>query len=489
MTIKVIMKIKNLSEILKGVEFTKETRIRDCPIQAIIYDSRKVNPQSLFIAIKGFKSDGHQFLKQIAAQGAAAAIVEREDPEVQLPQYRVKDSRLELARISANFYSPELQKVKLVGITGTNGKTTTSFLIRSIMESAGLKSGLIGTISYTIADQSIKAWNTTPESVDLCKMIYEMYVKNQRGCVLEVSSHALTLKRVECLQFAVAVFTNLTQDHLDFHVSMEDYYAAKKHLFTLLSPTGQAVINSDDAFGKRLGSELSQNLIDYGFSTTAKVHPPNWENSISGLYIMIHTPVGEIDIQSALIGKYNIENILAAVSAGLAMNYDLKTIKTGIEKIKAVPGRLEIIRTGQDKSIVVDYAHTPDALQKTLLVLNQLAHHDLWVVFGCGGNRDKTKRPIMGAIAEKIADRVVVTSDNPRAESPQAIIDDILTGFSSLHNVHVEADRKTAIAYALDHSQAGDTILVAGKGHEDYQEIQGVKYPFDDRMIINELIQ
>jgi len=485
----VMMKIKNLKEILTGIEFTNKVRIKDCAVKEIVYDSRKVTPQSLFVAIKGFKSDGHQFLKQITTQGAVGAVVEHLDPAVSLPQYQVKDTRLELARIAANFYSPELQKVKLVGITGTNGKTTTSFLIRSIMECAGLKTGLIGTISYNVADQAIKAWNTTPESIDLSKMIYDMYVKNQRGCVLEVSSHALVLKRVEYLKFAVAVFTNLTQDHLDFHLTMEEYYTAKKHLFTLLSPKGQAVINRDDAFGQRLGSELSQNLIDYGFSSEAKVHPLNWQSTITGIYVMIHTPVGDIDIQSSLIGTFNIENILAAVSAGLAMNYDLKTIKTGIEKIKAVPGRLEIITACQDRFIVVDYAHTPDALQKSLLVLNQLTPNNLWVVFGCGGNRDKTKRPLMGAIAEKIADRVVVTSDNPRAESPQDIINDILTGFSSLQSVHIEADRRKAIAFALEHSTAGDTILVAGKGHEDYQEIQGVKYPFDDRTIINELIR
>jgi UDP-N-acetylmuramoyl-L-alanyl-D-glutamate--2,6-diaminopimelate ligase len=483
------MKIKNLKEILNGVEFTEKTGIKDCPISQIVYDSRKVNPQSLFIAIKGFKSDGHDFLKQIAAQGVTAAIVEHKDPQLPLVQYPVKNSRLELARISANFFSPELEKVKLVGITGTNGKTTTSFLIRSIMENAGLKSGLIGTISYQVADQAIKAWNTTPESVDLCKMIYEMYTKNQRGCVLEVSSHALALKRVECLKFAVAVFTNLTQDHLDFHADMEDYYNAKKHLFTLLSPKGQAVINSNDPYGKRLCQELPQNLIDFGFSSLAKVYPLNWESTISGLRIAVRTPVGDLDFNSALIGKFNIENILAAVSAGLAMNYDLKTIKTGIEKIKAVPGRLEIIRTGQDKSIVVDYAHTPDALEKSLLVLSQLTRNELWVVFGCGGNRDKTKRPIMGAIAEKIADRVVVTSDNPRFESPQAIIEEILTGFSSLQNTHVEINRRMAIAYALENSAAGDTILIAGKGHEDYQDIQGVKYPFDDRTIVNEMLK
>ena len=489
MSIKVLMKTKNLKEILSGVEFTEKTGIKDCPINQIIYDSRKANPQSLFIAIKGFKTDGHNFLKQVAAQGVPAAIVEYKDPQLPLDQYQVKDSRLELARISANFFKPELEKVKLVGITGTNGKTTTSFLIRSIMENAGLKSGLIGTISYHVADHAIKAWNTTPESVDLCTMIYDMYTKNQRGCVLEVSSHALALKRVEYLKFAVAVFTNLTQDHLDFHANMEDYYTAKKHLFTLLSPKGQAVINSTDAYGKRLGQELPQNLIDFGFSSPAKIYPLNWESTISGLHLAVHTPVGDIDLHSALVGKFNIENILAAVSAGLAMNYDLKTIKRGIEKIKAVPGRLEIIRTGQDKSIVIDYAHTPDALEKSLLVLSQLTRRELWVVFGCGGNRDKTKRPIMGAIAEKIADRIVVTSDNPRFEAPQAIVDEILTGFSSLQKTHVEINRRTAIAYALENAAPGDTILIAGKGHEDYQDIQGVKYPFDDRTVVNELIK
>jgi UDP-N-acetylmuramoyl-L-alanyl-D-glutamate--2,6-diaminopimelate ligase len=483
------MKTKNLKEILDGVEFTEKITVRDCTINQLVYDSRKANPHSLFIAIKGFKADGHDFLNQIATQGVPAAIVEHRDSQVQIDQYPVKDSRLEMARIAVNFFSPELQKVKLVGITGTNGKTTTSFLIRAIMESAGIRSGLIGTISYQVAGQAIKAWNTTPESIDLCNMIYEMYSKNQRGCVLEVSSHALALKRVEYLKFSVGVFTNLTRDHLDFHTDMENYYAAKKHLFTLLSPKGQAVINSDDPYGKRLCQELSQNLIDYGFSDRARVYPLNWQNTLNGLQLTVRTPVGDLDINSPLIGKYNIENILAALAAGLAMNFDLKTIKSGIEMIKSVPGRLEIIKTAQGKAIVIDYAHTPDALEKSLLVLSQLAHNQLWVVFGCGGNRDKSKRPIMGSIAEKIADRVVVTSDNPRFESPQDIIDEILGGFSSRQNVYVEINRRAAIAYALENSKSGDTVLIAGKGHEDYQEIQGKKYPFDDRTIVSELIR
>jgi UDP-N-acetylmuramoyl-L-alanyl-D-glutamate--2,6-diaminopimelate ligase len=481
------MKRKNLKEVLAGVGVAEKVNLPDTPVDHIVYDSRKINAQSLFVAITGFKTDGHAYLKEMNGQNVVAAVVERRDPAVAIAQYTVKDSRLALAQIASNFYSPEMQKVQLVGITGTNGKTTSSFLIRSIMESAGLKSGLIGTIHYCIGDQVRKAWNTTPESVDLCNMIYEMYTHNQRGCVLEVSSHALSLKRVEFLKFDIAVFTNLTQDHLDFHQDMEQYYTAKKHLFDLLSPKGRAVINSDDPFGQRLCRELPHDLIDFGFSDQAKVHPLNWESTLSGLHVDIHTPVGEITIRSTLIGKFNIENILGAVSAGLAMNYDLKTIKTGIEKMKSVPGRLEIVRTGQDKSVIVDYAHTPDALEKTLLVLTPLTRKDLWVVFGCGGNRDKTKRPIMGAVAEKHADRIVVTSDNPRAENPREIIDQILTGFTSQQNVYVEPNRRMAIAYAIQNSNPGDTILVAGKGHEDYQEIQGTKYPFDDRLVVSEL--
>ena len=483
------MKVKYLKDIVRHVEFSEEIEVPDQQIRQVVYDSRKVDVNSLFVAIRGFKTDGHRFLKQVADRGAVAAIVEEKEPGTRLKQFRVQDTRLELGRISADFFSPELQKVHLVGITGTNGKTTTSYLIRSIMESAGLKSGLIGTIYYHIGDELVKAWNTTPESSDLCKMIYEMYARNQRGCVLEVSSHALSLKRVEFLNFDVGVFTNLTQDHLDFHPDMENYFMAKKHLFDLVNPKGQAVINRDDEYGKRLCREIKHDLIDYGFSEQSKVHPLNWESSLSGLHLDVQTPVGEFNIHSTLIGKFNIENILAATAAGLAMKYDLKTIKAGIEKVNAVPGRLEIIKTKQDKTFVVDYSHTPDALEKALLVLGGLVRNELWVVFGCGGDRDKAKRPIMGAITEKLADRIVITSDNPRSEFPQDIIDEILAGFTSRSKVHVEPDRRSAIAYALEHSASGDTILVAGKGHEDYQEIKGVKYPFDDRILINELIR
>jgi UDP-N-acetylmuramoyl-L-alanyl-D-glutamate--2,6-diaminopimelate ligase len=483
------MKVKFLRDILLGINAHEMPGFEDMHIKKITYDSRKVEDSSLFVAIKGYSTDGHNYLLQAEQKGAAAAIVEKKDDRLHIPQILVSNSRLELARIATNFYSPEIMKVRLIGITGTNGKTTTSFLIRSIMNKAGLKSGLIGTIAYDVAGNWIKAWNTTPESNDLCRMIYEMHNKGYKGCVLEVSSHALELNRVDFLNFEVALFTNLTQDHLDFHENLNDYFKAKKKLFTHLSPAGRAVINIDDPFGRKLISDLNRDIISFGISDNATVRALEWQNSIAGLNLNINTAAGELHINSSLIGRFNIENILAAVAGSLALNFDLKTIKQGIEAITNIPGRLEVVKMNEEKTVVVDYAHTPDALQKALSVLRELTPNTLWVVFGCGGDRDKAKRPVMGKIAQDFADQVVITSDNPRSEDPREIVDMIVQGMLQSNQIHIELDRRRAIAYAIRQSKTGDTILIAGKGHEDYQDIGGVKNPFDDRTVVREIIK
>lgn len=482
------MKVNRLEKIFRNTEFQDNNELSDKIIKKIVYDSRKVEKDSLFVAIKGFSTDGHDYLEEAEKKGAVATIVETKNTNLKIPQFVTGNSREILPKLAANFYDPELNKLRIVGITGTNGKTTTSYLVRSIMNAAGLDCGLIGTIEYNIGGKTIKAWNTTPESVDLFEMLYNMSREGQRGCALEVSSHALELHRVDHLEFEVGVFTNLTQDHLDFHEDLEDYFCAKKKLFEFLKENGYAVVNIDDDFGKRLQNSIKNNLYTYGFSNEADIFAGKWHTDLKGLTVDIHTPIGAINIKSPLIGEFNVENILSAVSVGIAMNFNLKHIKSGIEKLKHVPGRLEPIEVKDNCTVIVDYAHTPDALQKTLKVLNKLNKKNLWVVFGCGGNRDKKKRSLMGLAAQKNADKIIVTSDNSRNENPETIINDILDGINKNDDLHVEIDRKKAIEYSIRNSSLGDIILIAGKGHEDYQEIEGIKYPFDDRDVIKEFL-
>jgi UDP-N-acetylmuramoyl-L-alanyl-D-glutamate--2,6-diaminopimelate ligase len=467
----------------------KSQTVENLDIKKVVYDSRKVEDSSLFVAIHGYTTDGHHYLNEAEKRGAVAAIVEKKNSEISIPQYTVKDSRKALASIATEFYRPEIDEMHVVGITGTNGKTTTSFLIRSVLNAARMYSGLIGTIHYDIGGELIQAWNTTPESVDLVQMMYEMYKHNQRGCVLEASSHGLALHRLDGIKFEIAIFTNLSQDHLDFHTDFEDYYQAKKLLFSKLKPGGYSIINVDDPHGQRLLKEVDSNYIDFSESGKAAVTATHWESSLSGVTLLADTPKGKINITSPLIGKFNIENILAAISAGIALDIDLLTIKHGIESVSRVQGRLEPVQISQDNTVIVDYCHTPDALEKALHVLAEMTDNKLWVVFGCGGDRDKKKRPLMGRIATKIADRVIITSDNPRTESPDTIIKEILTGVNNNTQVEVEVQRRDAIQRALANASAGDTILVAGKGHENYQEINGIKYPFDDRQVIKESAQ
>jgi UDP-N-acetylmuramoyl-L-alanyl-D-glutamate--2,6-diaminopimelate ligase len=481
------MKTKPLSEIIAPIIGKEIEEYKRLMIRNVTYDSRKVNAGSLFIAIKGFRVDGHSFLETAKKNGATAAIVENKIDSIDIPQIVVKDSRIALAQIVKEFYSPDLSQLRTIGITGTNGKTTTTYLVKSVLESAGISSGLIGTIEYDIAGEKILSWNTTPESSDLLDMMYSMYSKGQKGCVMEVSSHGLSLNRVDGIDFEVAVFTNLSHDHLDFHKDVEEYFSVKCKLFTLLKPNGVAVVNFDDEYGKKLINKISQECITFGINSQANVYAENWRSSLNGLTIDVKTPVGDMQINSPLIGQFNVENILAAIAVGLGFQFDLKTIKSGIEQVDRIPGRLEPVIIKNGRVAVIDYSHTPDALQKSLIELNKINKNSLWVVFGCGGDRDKSKRPVMGEIAEDYATKVIVTSDNPRSENPNNIIDDILEGISIKEKVVVEPDRKKAIKFALSNSESNDIILIAGKGHETYQEINGIKHPFDDRLIIEEL--
>ncbi len=476
----------SVKELFKGVEADIPKALKNVAFSGLHYDSRKVTPGGLFIAVRGFNSDGHDYLAKVLQAGAAAAVVEKRDAAIDLPQIIVKDSRKAMAALAFNFYRERIEGLILAGITGTNGKTSTAFLLQSILNESGKAAGLIGTIAYEVGGKKITAWNTTPEAVDICAMLSEMAASGSRSAVLEVSSHALALNRADGLPFDVAVFTNLTRDHLDFHKTEAAYFAAKAHLFTLLKAEGTAVLNLDDAHGRRLAKSLNGKIVTYGFDESADVRIKNWSGSISGLQIELHTDAGKLKLNSKLIGAFNVFNISAAAAAGFALGLDLERIKQGIETLETVPGRLQVHPLKQDVNAVIDYAHTPDALEKALQALREIASRRLIVLFGAGGDRDTGKRPLMGRAAEENADVCIVTTDNPRTEDPERIIGDIVEGMSDKSKRVVIADRREAIEYAVKTAQAGDTILIAGKGHETYQDINRVKYDFDEVAVLRE---
>ncbi len=480
------MKPKTIEWLLQGITQNIPESLRGQTIRALEYDSRKITKGGLFVAVPGFSVDGHSFLAQAQKQGAAAAVVERKSPGLALPQIIVENSRLALARLAANFYRESVAALKLVGITGTNGKTTTSFLVRSILQAAGTESGLIGTIAYYYADKTVNALNTTPESLDICRILDTLVQHGQKACVLEVSSHALELHRVDGLRFDAAVFTNLSRDHLDFHKSEEAYFRAKARLFSLLSDNGRAVINADDPYGRRLLDEYSSAALSFGFDEQADVRALDWTMDANGMRIRLQTPSGQIDLHSRLISEFNVKNIMAAVAAALALGVDREAIRKGVENLSYVPGRLESFTVKKGVKAVVDYAHTPDALQKALQAVRRITERKLIVVFGAGGDRDRGKRPQMAEAAQKEADWVIVTSDNPRSEDPRAIIEDILKGMKNGSGYDVIVDRREAIRQAVAIARPGDLILIAGKGHEKYQDINGVKHPFDDVTVAKE---
>lgn len=477
-----------LNQLFKNIKEDLPADLKNIEINNIRFDSRKVAGNDLFVAIKGFQTDGHDYLQQVYEKGAAAAVVEEIDQSLPLTQVKVDDSRTALSLLAYNFYADSLEKMLLVGITGTNGKTTTSYLVRSILQASGLPCGLVGTIHYIIANKPVDAWNTTPESVDLYEMLAEMQKKGDKACVLEVSSHALALSRVLGLEFKAAVFTNLSRDHMDFHPTMEAYFKDKAKLFDQLSEDGPAVINADDVYGKRLSQSIN-NHVAYGHSEQCDVFLKKQDLAADGTHLQIATTVGDIDIHSRLIGDFNTDNILAAVAVATALKIDRENIKKGIENLNAVPGRLEPYDLKSGALAVIDYAHTPDALEKALTTVRKITQNKLMVVFGCGGDRDRGKRPEMGKAAQQYADILFITDDNPRTEDSRSIIDDILQGVQQNENVNIIYDRREAINAAVRRAGRGDVILIAGKGHEKYQVIGKVKHDFDEVAIIREAEQ
>ncbi len=475
----------------------------DVEINGLQYDSRKVREGDMFIAIKGMLADGHNHISTAVANGAKAVVMENDTllPDsffmhAGVVKIVVRSTRRALAVMSANYFGHPAKQLRLIGVTGTNGKTTTTYLIKQLLESSTPsmlgKVGLIGTIEYMVGGEKYPATHTTPESLELHKLFATMVQKGCTHVVMEVSSHSLHQDRVYGLEFAAAVFTNLTQDHLDYHGTMENYFQAKKILFDSLPSSSWAITNSDDAYGSKIAQGTKASVLTYGFNGTSDISAKNVSLSMSGTSFVLHHHAEKIELHSHLVGRFNVYNILAACSAGIALGIPAQSIRTGVASFSSVPGRFERILSPGGWSAIIDYAHTPDALEKCLNtirdVLPEQGSNKIITVFGAGGDRDKTKRPLMGKVVDAMSDVAVVTSDNPRTENPNAIIDDILNGVHRKNDLFIEPDRRLAITSALSMARAGDIVLIAGKGHEDYQIIGTTKHHFSDREIIQEFI-
>jgi len=483
-----------LNELLQTVKPLAVEGPVDRDITGITYDSRRVMPGNLFVAMRGENTDGHRYVEAAIDRGAAAVVLEREGGlNPRATRIRVEDARHTLALASAEFYSHPSQQLKVVGVTGTNGKTTTAFMIKAIMEAAGLGAGLIGTVHYQIGQRIIPASRTTPESVEIQDMMSQMLRANCSGVAMEVSSHALDLQRVAGIDYDVAVFTNLSQDHLDYHGTMKKYFEAKTKLFLALGSMrkrGRAVVNTDNEYGRRLIARLGGEnaVVTYGVSSDAAIRALDVRVSADGTYFVVRTPQGSVSVALPLIGRYNVANALAAIGAALSLGIDLGSIERALSTMRPVPGRMEVMDVKQDFHVYVDYAHTEDALRNVLMTVSELTKGRLIVVFGCGGDRDQGKRTPMGEAACELADFSILTSDNPRTEDPSEILKQIEEGFpvGAQSRYQVIADRREAIERALDIARPGDSVLVAGKGHETYQEFADTVVPFSDRQVVNE---
>ncbi|MBN1569291.1 MAG: UDP-N-acetylmuramoyl-L-alanyl-D-glutamate--2,6-diaminopimelate ligase [Acidobacteria bacterium] len=484
------MLLKDVLARIRGVEWQGDLNTE---IKGISYDSRTVQKGDLFVAIKGEKMDGARFIPQAIQNGATAVASERSlETAVEFAAVTVSDARRFLAEISRVFYGDPSNRLKLVGITGTKGKTTTSYLVDAIFKQAEIRSCLVGTIGMKIGSQSYHSSHTTPESSDLMKFFHQALAKGCTHGAMEVSSHSLVLKRVWGTGFSVGVFMNLTHDHLDFHKDMETYFLAKQMLF--MEENGNqvesAVINIDDPYGKRLAGEIRGAVLRIGFNKPADIRVRSYQSDAGGSDLALETPSGPMDLRVHLIGRPNAYNIMAAAAAGLCLGIGLEDICAGVQSLKGVPGRMELVDAGQDFTVIVDYAHSPDSLENLLKAVAQLPHQRLITVFGCGGDRDRTKRPIMGEIATNLSDYVIATSDNPRTENPLEILREIEPGLSKGSGPYkIVPDRRSAIESAISMAQTGDAVVIAGKGHEDYQIIGTQVIPFDDRKLATELIR
>ncbi len=491
-----------LSYLLQDLPISLSSEQAELEIESIAYDSRAVGPGSLFVAIQGLVVDGHRFIAQAFEQGAVAVVCEKADGKNKDREILVKESRSALAKISARFFGNVSEKMKVIGVTGTNGKTTLTYLLEAIFTQASLSCAVLGTVNYRYPGFEQLASHTTPESYEIESFLNRAYQQKAEVALLEVSSHALDLKRVDGLAFDGAVFTNLSSEHLDYHRNMEEYFKAKTRLFAELLAQSKkkkkfAVLNADDAWVRRI--ILNSDIAPYRFSlsseTGAEVFPTTADFDLGGIQACVQTPWGVCSFHSPLIGTHNLQNLLAALAVAGACGIDLSVVSQAFSHFKQVPGRLQRVVNTRGVFAFVDYAHTPDALKQVTIALTHLKGKGrLGVVFGCGGDRDKTKRPLMAQEVAQHADFVVVTSDNPRTENPYDIIQQILPGFQKSKwkqekDFWVEADREKAIAFALNRLQKGDVLLVAGKGHEDYQIIGKEKHHFDDVEVIEKHLE
>ena len=463
----------------------------DLEITGLAYDTRAVRPGTLFFCVPGFRRDGHEFAPDAIAHGAAALVVER-PLKLEVAEIRVPSVRAAMGPAAAAFYGDPTARLETVGVTGTNGKTTTAFLVRALLEADGRQTGLLGTVKSVIGGAERDVERTTPEANDLQRTFREMLDAGDVACAMEVSSHALDLHRADAIHFAVAIFTNLTQDHLDFHGTMEEYFRAKRSLF-VDAGAGCAVVNIDDPYGARLASELP-GPITFAVERDAAYRASDLTTGLDGSRFTVHGPDGKVHLQSPLPGRFNVYNVLGALAAVRSLGVPLETAAAAITTAGHVPGRFQPVDAGQQFAVLVDYAHTPDSLENVLRAARGLLADAspgqggrVHVVFGCGGDRDRGKRPLMGEIAARLADRVIVTSDNPRSEDPEAIIREILVGAGA--GVEHDADRRRAIESAISGAQSGDVVVIAGKGHEQGQEFEaGRKIPFDDVTVAQEAL-
>jgi UDP-N-acetylmuramoyl-L-alanyl-D-glutamate--2,6-diaminopimelate ligase len=465
-------------------------------VTALAYDSRRVRAGTLFFCVSGYERDGHDFAAEAVVSGAAALVVER-PLGLGVPELLVQSTRAAMGPLAARFYDQPTSQLRVVGVTGTNGKTTTAHLVRALLEASGERCGLLGTVESVIAGTRRPATRTTPEAIDLQADFRAMLDGGEGSCAMEVSSHALALGRTDCVRFTAAIFTNLTQDHLDFHETMEDYFQAKRLLFVApvsgIRP-GLAVVNLDDPYGMRLASELEQ-VLTFAVDGDADYCARELKLNLGETQLELHTPAGARSLSLPLPGRFNVSNALAALAVGHALGGDLDTLVAALERGVRVPGRVEPIDEGQGFAVLVDYAHTPDSLQRVLSAAHEVGHGRVICVFGAGGDRDRTKRPLMGEIGARLADVVLVTSDNPRSEDPEAIIAEIMVGARAVARppgappVLCEVDRRAAIEQAVALAEQGDVLVIAGKGHEQGQELaEGVKVPFDDVTVAREAL-
>ncbi|GAC1636144.1 MAG: UDP-N-acetylmuramoyl-L-alanyl-D-glutamate--2,6-diaminopimelate ligase [Candidatus Acidiferrum sp.] len=456
-------------------------------IRSVACDSRKVQPQGLFFALQGAKEDGTKFARDAVSRGAVAVVSEAVAP-AQLPNsvawIRVPAARKALAVAAANFYGHPANSLQLAAVTGTNGKTTTTSLIDSIVKASGAKTGLFGTIAYHTPLGDYPAPNTTPESVDLQGFFAEIRDAGGKFAILEASSHSLMMDRLWGCHFQAAVFTNLTREHMDFHKTFEDYFAAKRRLFegTGAGPAEVAVLNADDEYGPRLRG-IAKSTVTYGIENAADISAKKFQLNFSGLTFTAHTPNGKLQIASSLVGRINVYNILAAIGAAQALGLSNEVIEAGVKNLASVSGRFQQVALGQPFLVIVDYAHTDDALQNLIKTARELnSKGRVITLFGCGGGKDRTKRPVMGEVAGRLSDLTILTNDNPRQEDPLKIISDVVVGLQKTNGKYlIEPDREKAISIAIDEAREGDIVLLAGKGHEDYQALADTILPWDDR--------